>query len=233
VKEEDKMRTVPPNLEVLANRLDKLEKQNLRLKNVGLASLLFLGAVLLMAQTQKGKELVEAREFVLRDAAGKRLASLGTDQRHGMTVGAALRFFDSAGRLEAEFGFPDAVEAPALNLFSGDEKRRVRLDLRSLGIGPNGGSGVYVSLMTGTDGSAGLSIDTANDPSRVVLSLAPDGSPSIMLGDKTGKTLIGATSVGRTGDLAGKLRPTSSIALFGPNWEPLWEAPEDDHENVR
>ncbi|SRR6266581_5136368 len=221
------------DLNALHKRVERLERQNNRIKCIGLAILLSVGSGFLMGQVSGGKTVVEAQEFILRDAAGKQLASLGTQKRHDLTLGPALRFFDSAGKLRAEFGRPDLTEDPSLNLFSGDETLRARLDVQALDIAAQGAHGVAISLMSGADGSGGLNIDKANEPTKILLTLAPDGSPMLFLGDKTGKAVMGATALGRSGDLANKRRPTSSLVLFGPNWEHLWEAPQLEPEQEK
>ena len=215
-----------PNIGSLQERVERLEAQNRQLKSVGLAVLLLLGASMLMGQSAGDKGKIEAQELVLRDADGRLMASLGTLKQYGMTMGPALRFYDSDGKVRASFGFPDGSALPSLNFFNGDETLRTRLDVQALTIAPQGGSGVGISLMSAGDGSGGLNIDKVNKPTKILLTLARDGSPMLFLGDKTGKAVMGATALGRSGELATKLRPTSSLGLFGPNWEPLWEAPQ-------
>ena len=52
------------------NRLEKLEKQNRRFKQIGTLALILLGSVLLMGQTSP-RRTIEANRFVLKDANGK------------------------------------------------------------------------------------------------------------------------------------------------------------------
>ena len=50
------------------NRLERLEKQNRRMKQIGALALVLIGAVLLMGQATPTKT-VEANEFILRDTS--------------------------------------------------------------------------------------------------------------------------------------------------------------------
>jgi hypothetical protein len=54
----------------LTARLEKLEKQNRRTKQVGIVILILIGSVLLMGQAAT-KTTLEANEFLLKDATGK------------------------------------------------------------------------------------------------------------------------------------------------------------------
>ena len=54
---------------VLMERLEKLEKQNRRLKQVGAVALVLAASILLMGQAP-ARRTVEANEFILKDASG-------------------------------------------------------------------------------------------------------------------------------------------------------------------
>lgn len=56
-------------LSALAERVEKLEKQNRRLSRICLSALLVLSALILMGQA--GQKTVEAHEFILRDNSGR------------------------------------------------------------------------------------------------------------------------------------------------------------------
>ena len=55
---------------VMMNRLERLEKQNRRFKQIGSLALILLGSVLLMGQAAP-RRTVEANEFILKDENGK------------------------------------------------------------------------------------------------------------------------------------------------------------------
>lgn len=83
------MNPATPDLESLAVRMEKLEKQNRLLKRSGLALLLLPLCVALMGQAGPART-IEAQSFVLRDSNGIKRAELA------MAKGdAILRFFNS------------------------------------------------------------------------------------------------------------------------------------------
>ena len=53
-------------LTTVMNRLERLEKQNRRIKQIGALALILLGSVFLMGQASPPRT-VEANEFVLKD----------------------------------------------------------------------------------------------------------------------------------------------------------------------
>ena len=73
------------------SRLEKLEKQNSRFKQVGALALIFLGSVLLMGQAA-ARRTVEANEFVLKDDRGQVRGRF-----HLQDGGAELVLFDPHG----------------------------------------------------------------------------------------------------------------------------------------
>ena len=111
-------------------RLGKLEKQNRRLRTLALLGALLVGAGVLMAQ-KRVPTSVEARGFVVRDAAGRPRALLGSEglslfDRNGelrvallLAAGedrdvASLGFYDARGDLRAHFEVaPDEVSLAA------------------------------------------------------------------------------------------------------------------------
>lgn len=68
-----------PMMETLVRRLDRVERENRRLKRAGLVVLAGIAALVLMGQAKPDKvaEVVEAEKFVLREPSGKLRASLG------------------------------------------------------------------------------------------------------------------------------------------------------------
>jgi hypothetical protein len=67
-----------PTMETLARRLDRVERENRRLKRTGVVALAVIAAVMLMGQATESKvaKVVEAEKFVLRDAKGEKSADL-------------------------------------------------------------------------------------------------------------------------------------------------------------
>ena len=115
------MPTAESSLEVLANRVEKLETQNRRLKKVGIAIALLASAVVVMGQAPTSK-VIEANEFRVKDANGRVRA----------------KFFMSEGL------------GPRLDLFDEDENPMVSLfgigRIGTLSLGSTSGSSRSVIL---------------------------------------------------------------------------------------
>jgi hypothetical protein len=86
----------------LRTRLDKLERENRLLKRGGLAVLVLLGSIVLMAQAQ-GSKVIEAEKLILRTGSHT-YAELGIDA----SGTPALSFFDESGKRVAEYRRGDA-----------------------------------------------------------------------------------------------------------------------------
>jgi hypothetical protein len=67
-----------PTMETLARRLDRLEREDRRLKLAGVVALAVIAAVMLMGQAGKPGKIVGAEQFIVHDARGGVRAELGT-----------------------------------------------------------------------------------------------------------------------------------------------------------
>lgn len=67
----------PTEIRSIVDRLEKLERQNRRLRRIGGLIILSVAGVFLMAQARPSRTL-EANEFILRDSHGKERAALKT-----------------------------------------------------------------------------------------------------------------------------------------------------------
>jgi len=65
-------------MDKLVQRLDRLERENRRLKCIGALVVVGIAAVMLMGQTKSSKvaKVIEAEKFVVRDKSGKVRAAL-------------------------------------------------------------------------------------------------------------------------------------------------------------
>ncbi len=106
------------DLAAVVTRLEKVERQNWRMKVGGIMVLLVTSAGLLMGQAMPKATTVEAETFVVRDATGKQRAALHLSPDGG----AALSFFDPAANIRAALrvdreGSPDLIFLdPAANI---------------------------------------------------------------------------------------------------------------------
>jgi hypothetical protein len=78
----------------ILQRLEKLKRQNRRMKQTGIASILIVTSLLVMGQKAAVNRTVEANEFVLLDSSGTRRAALGAYGKGGKP---SLSLFDGKG----------------------------------------------------------------------------------------------------------------------------------------
>jgi AMIN domain-containing protein len=220
----------------LADRVKRLERENVRLKRVGAVALLGLAALFVAGQLQRpagaaGPTRIEAERFLLRDAVGAIRAALET----GSDGTPRLALLDTAGheRLRLQVG---AGGAPGLTLFDADGKT------------------ARVTLKIGAEGTPGLSLSDGSGRARAILALyrampevkdrssgpantTPAGpeSPALGLYDAAGqpRTFVSSRSQGVSGihlsDAAGRLRATLAVGADGvPDLEL-----SDEHHKAR
>lgn len=190
----------------LLARVEKLERQNRRMKLIGFGSLIVAGAVLLMGQARQPTVLseVRAKSFVLVDARGRDRGALR------MVDGEPeLDLFDEKQTLEAVL-FASSTLGPGLTLH-----------------GPKGIEYAELSVDTLLSGP-GLSMGSTNGKSVISLRMA-SGEPQLNLTDEGQyETAIGVTDL--ITPTTGEKHTTSaaSIVLFGKDKKVLWSAPRQD-----
>lgn len=113
------MQSPGPSLHALAERVAKLEAQNRRLKQAGIAALILTSAAVLMGQTQTS-QVLEANAFHLKDADGRVRARLSTDAADRPT----LSFLDAKGVPVASLG---GGGQPVLVLFRPGTNEQIKL----------------------------------------------------------------------------------------------------------
>ncbi len=74
------------NMQAIGDRIERLERENRRLKLTGIAALVLMLAVVLMGQAQPSRTL-EANRIIVRDSAGRPRITLGTPASSGAAVG--------------------------------------------------------------------------------------------------------------------------------------------------
>jgi len=119
-----------PTMDNMVQRLDRLERENHRLKRIGALVLVGIAAVVLMGQARPSKvaKVIEAEKFILRDEAGKVRAMLdaSTSPRTSFT----LLDVNGVARAGLWLG-PDG--SPALILSGKEGEGRAELTVRSKG----------------------------------------------------------------------------------------------------
>jgi hypothetical protein len=68
-----------PDLQAILERLEKLERQNRRLKYAGVVTLIAFGALAIIGQTTYKRRMIRAEEFQLVDSHGKLMGRMRTD----------------------------------------------------------------------------------------------------------------------------------------------------------
>ena len=133
--------------DTIEQRLEKLERQNRRMKLAGVGTLVIAGAFLLMGQASGPRTLseVRARSFVLVDAQGKQRTTLEMYEDSPR-----LAFLDDAnGKIRAALGTSSL--GPELVLTDGNGKAVTTLAVPSGGptlamVAPNATQGVILAV---------------------------------------------------------------------------------------
>jgi hypothetical protein len=117
-------------LQAVVARLEKVERQNRRMRLAGLAILLFAGTGLLMGQAAPSHKTIDARELILRDDGGTpRIKLFVTDH------GPMLSMIRANGKPQVGLGLGENGIAN-LSLF--DKKGQARVALGAFGPGDPG-----------------------------------------------------------------------------------------------
>jgi hypothetical protein len=167
-------------------RLEKLEQYNRRLK-AGLAALAAAFGVALFAAAQESPraKTVEAEQFVVVDADGNRVATLGMNgDRTGLTL--------YQGKKERVLLYADATTS-ALCLQEDKGTRVALMDAPGKTAGlvlyqTPGETKAQISVFYTTDNKPAMFFNDAKGKSRVGLSLRADGKPAFTLADENGRT---------------------------------------------
>lgn len=183
------MTSQTPDMQAVLERLENLERQNRRLKRVGLAAAILASSLVMMSQASPNRT-VEAQEFILKDAGGR--------------VRGVLTAKTGAPRLELR----DANGIQAATL--GSTSNGATLSLND----PNGGAAVALGV---TGYARGLSLYDANSQRRAEFNLEQEG-PALSFFRTTGEPVVALDGKGERGlsvyDGSGKLR--IAVALWTP-----------------
>jgi hypothetical protein len=188
----------PLSLEALQGRLLKLEMQNRRFKQVGVAALILPALILLMGQANS-KKTIEANEFVLKDSGGKIRANISVDESTKTSI-AQMVLFDSNGqqKVRVDSGWPGL--AGGTIILSGENGQTDSLTSNYLSI-----MGDVNVIGTGTTMSKeGLYI-TDKEGFEAIVGVSPP-----LLTPRTGET---------------HKTSAASLALFDKDKNVIWKAP--------
>lgn len=195
----------PDTLDDLNNRLLKLEKQNRRFTQLGLAVLIVPALLLVMGQAAS-KKTVEANEFVLKDADGKVRAKIGMGLDFQHKDGPAIVLFD-------------AENDSRISISTSEDEAQVLVNSHQASASSSMWAGApgYRGSGLGVTGPAGVVRVNLNGP-------VVDG-PQVSIEDKEGySTQIGRSAlVTKTG--REEKTPAASLVLFNKDKKVMWSAP--------
>jgi len=197
-----------PEWKTLVERLERLERQNRRLKRGGILGLALVGAAALMGQAPPAGQTVEAEGFILRGPNGKARAELA------MRGGEPRLILRDANEKEQVRLAVLADGSPALTFYYNDW--RPNLMLKAGGVGPaltlydkEGKTAAVVGVYS--DGSPSLTFMDKAQKTRAILGILSDGSPGLAFQDRAGarRTALGVMPDGSPaltfGDTGGRI----------------------------
>lgn len=227
-----------PSVSAILARLDRLERQNARLKSISVTIvLLALSVPLLMGQARTAKVL-EANEFLLKDASGRVRARLGIGAT-GLQLPSnapsdlvSLELYDSAAKPMARLMAATGDVSLALGPLSPEMQMPV------IGMDVNE-KGALLTLAAGKSGARRM-VNLNADPNETVLALTSPGarqgislrdgdplkSPTVVVFDASGfESHLGVSNTTVTG--TGQQRKTSAASLIflDKNANVIWTAP--------
>lgn len=225
------MQTSASEFQLLAERVECLERQNRLLKRGALAVLVAAASLVVMGQARPNTA-VDAEKYTLRDAKGLKRAELVLDSEKPQAAPEpTLRFFDdkgdqtltlSATRLELA-----GQSEMGSNILLDDAKGVARADLGILG------EQSFV-LLNDAKGAPRIRVEFDKDQPKIVLQ-DPQQIPHLGLALVNGEPVLGldgtdgtSTAIGATDVVTnGRPRQTSaaSIILFSKDGSILWSAP--------
>ncbi len=217
------------NEQSLITRVNRLEKENRRMKLAGLLVLVGIAAVIVMGQAEPSRvaKVIEAEKFVLRDTSGITRAVLGTIDPSGW---AGLILFDkNPYRRSISLGTPD----PFLQFHTKEGNGvRVRLGATDTAMGlavtdKNAAVGVSLGVLIHTKSYPALQLMDSNNQIRASFRLESSGKPSLSLNDTEGRSraTLGYTELETTGTGTVTKQSESSLVLFDKDGKVIWAAP--------
>ena len=175
------MRTQQSAFEAVVRRLERVERQNRRLKVIGAAVVLLVGAGVLVGVDGPAPKTVVEEKFIVRDAAGKNWAELAYYEKDGP----ALLLRDKEGTRTVILGASPSGEAQ----LQFRDKAGERLILTAL---PGGAAGIEIKDKTakqrvslGVRGErAAVRLRDSKQIDRIYLGTLPAGKAGLSIRDE-------------------------------------------------
>ena len=168
------------------------------------------GGVLMASQGQQGvAEEIRANAFVLVDDAGRVRAELSVNQ-----IGVSVDLYDEAGTIRTQLVATEALAGLLLHDEAGT--RRAGLTTSQQDLGPFGSSDSTVLDLLDNSGTE-----------RVLLHVGENSGAGLLLQDEAGlyRASLGSSERVRA-DGRRTTYPESSLLLFGPDGNVIWQAPQ-------
>jgi len=190
-------------------RLEKLERENRRMKKIGIVAIVFASVLFISGQAKTNK-VVEANEFVLKDGNGRARARLSMVTVSDTTLMQKdipnLSFYDDEGH-------------PRIFIAALPEESRIYLN--------DSQQTMHSAMWAGSAAlsGAGVSITGRNELVQVTLDTFIEG-PQLVLKDKEGYSAeMGRTDLVQTKTGKEEQTPAASLVLFDKGKKVLWAAP--------
>jgi hypothetical protein len=180
----------------LIARLEKLERDNRRLKRVGTAALMMVAALGLMAATQSVPNVIRAHEFEVVDSAGK--------------VGMRLRASSEGANMliAPNLSAPSEGKTAAVSLGANGDRSWVTLGYAGWFTAPT-----KTQPFVAMEGSLSLSNSSAK-------------GPTVVFSDSQGYVMsLGNTALVAPGTGATQQTSADSIVMFDKKRDVIWQAP--------
>lgn len=200
----------------LVARLEKLERDNRRLKRLGAAALVLAAALGLIAATRPVPDVIKAHEFdVVDNAGGSRIRmEVGPQQQ-----GAHVTLFDAAGKRREDLNVNDAGIAGILLLDSRDYGAVTILHVPA----------VLSDVVNRNEITlARPGSEVGFPPIGVAIGVSNSGAPAVTLSDPQGFSMdLGSTSTQTPTTGATQQTSAASIVMFGNDKQHhvIWQAP--------
>lgn len=191
------MTCATPELTAIAERVSTLERQNRVLRQGMIANIVVFLSIILMGQAKPSPRIVEAQQFVLKDANGAVHGRLGVLPKG------------------SEMILGNDTAQPIMSM-------RVGTDSGDLHFYGTRRSGMNLGI---NSGSPSISIQDVDGHGSAGLTFGENG-PSLKLEDGDGfSTLIGTTPIEKLGEGQAQHTTAASVVLYDKRKKVLWRAP--------
>src|ERR1700693_23790 len=205
-----------PYLQLLKEKLDRLERSNRRIKIGFVLVFVCFAAFISIGAQQTSNKTVEAREFIMKDASGQMRAKLSSD-KSGPRLTLYRASGDPAAFLESdELGVGGA--APHGGVFISTDSKMASVLIQS------GEGKPAIDLAADSQGASALL--QGKTQREHFLAAVGESGPGVEILDQQGfETQLGVAKLKtiRTGQ--SRTTPAASLVMYGSDQNVIWSAP--------